>query len=177
VLVEEFVYEGADRRFVRIRLEFLVAPAVPEGRGPADRFPELRANRHRGLYALGNLLALPLRHGGDHREEEAPRGRTRVDRLLKRDQIGTAGAEGFGEVEELLRVARQAREFREDETGDHSGADVREHPLGLRVPHDGFATDRFEPVDFSNMPAFDLRIRAGSLFMVLGAFASHLILG
>jgi hypothetical protein len=71
MVAEKFVDEHSYRRFLRMRNELFVEPAVTKRRRAADGFTELGTNRDRGSHALRNLFALPLGHGGDHCKKEA----------------------------------------------------------------------------------------------------------
>lgn len=133
VLQEELVEENPDGCFLRIREHLVAVPAVPERGVAPETFPELRPHRNRGRHPLGDLFALPLRHGGDHGVEESAGGGRSVDRLLEGDEVRALVPEIVGEVEELSGVPGEARELGEDQGGDLPGLHVREHPLGLRM--------------------------------------------
>ena len=97
---------------------------VAEGGGPAEGLAQLGADGDRGRDPLGDLLPLPLRHGGDHGVEEAAgRGRG-VDRLLERDEVGARLAGRCRRIEKLLGVPGEPGELREDEAGDVPAPDV-----------------------------------------------------
>lgn len=144
---------------------------------PADGLPELRADGHRGADAVCNLLTLPLRHGRNHREEQPPGGRRSIDAFGETDHVGVARPEHVGEVEKLLRVARQSRELGEHEAGDCARPDVRQHAAGLWVRHDGFPAHGIKAVHLGDMPALEHRVCAGPLLVMFGAFATHLVFG
>jgi hypothetical protein len=73
MLDEQLVDQGTDRRFVRIGLELFVDPAIAERGSAPERLPQLGPDRHGSLDAISDLLSLPARHCGDHREEQPAR--------------------------------------------------------------------------------------------------------
>ena len=111
VLKEEFVHQLPDRRLLRVRHQLPILPLVAERRSSPQRLPKLGADRNRGGDALGDLLALPLRHGGDHGVEEAAGGGGGVDGLLEGDEIRVGFPEKIGEVEQLAGVPSEPRQL------------------------------------------------------------------
>lgn len=165
-----------NRRFFCVGDKLAILPAVPEGCGAAKGLAELCPNGDGSRNPIGDLLALPLGHGGDHRVEEPARGRRGVDRFLKRYQIRMVLLEKLGELKKLLRVPGEPCELREDEARDVARLHVAEHPLGLGMTHDRFPAHRFEVVDLDDLPTLRLGIEACAPLMVLGALAPGLIL-
>jgi len=176
VFDEELMDQNADRRLIRIRFELLVAPLVAEGRGPAERLAEFGADRNGRPNAFGDLLPLPLRHRGDHREEEPAGGRAGVDRFLEGDQVSAFGSKDLGEFEQLFRVAGKASELGENQPLDLSGPDVSEHALCVWMTDNGFTAHGLQPIQFRDLPAFGFGIGPGAPLMVIGAVAARLIL-
>jgi len=177
MLEEEVEEELPNRGFFWIGNELAAFPAVAEGSSSPEGFTELRPDGNGSCHALRDLFALPLRHGRDHRVEQASRRARGVDRLLERDEVGSLGSEDVRELEKFLGVAGKSRELREDKAGDPAASHVSEHPVGFRQPHDRFPAHGFEVVDLADVPALRLGVGAGSSFVVLGAFAPDLILG
>ncbi|MEI9899115.1 MAG: hypothetical protein WDN31_02195 [Hyphomicrobium sp.] len=91
---------------------------------------------------------------------------------MERYEIRSLSPEHF-----LPGVAREARKLREDEGGDPAAPHVGEHPLGLRMRHDGFAAYGLKAIQFDDVPALGLGVCASTLFVMLGAFTANLILG
>ncbi len=177
MLEEKLVEPSPDRCLLRIGDEHPSLKLVAEGSGAPERLPELRPDGNRGGDALSDLLALPLRHGGDHRVKEPAGRRGGVDRLLKRDKVGVVITEEVREIQEVPCVARKARELREDERLNAATPHVGHHPLGLGMLADGFSAHAFEPVDVDDSPATGLGIVPRTLLVVLGALALCLVLG
>ena len=174
---EQLVKQYAHRCFGRIGFELLVAPAIAERCRAADGFAELGADRDRRLDAFRDLLALPLGHCSDHCEKQPACRRTRVDLFLERNEVRITRSKNLGELQKLFRIARETREFRKHEAGDRPLAQVREHPLCFRMPHNRFAADGFKPIHLDDVPALQFRIRASALLVVLRAFPARLVLG
>lgn len=127
-----------------------------------------------GGYPFGDLLSLPLRHGGDQGVEEAAGGSRGVDRLRKRDEVGPVLLEDRGELEKLGGVSGEAGELGEDETGNGPLFHVLKHPLRLGVAHDGLPGDAFEVVHGDDGPALGFGVHPATGLVVLGALAAGL---
>lgn len=111
MLPVEFIEELPNRGFLRIGDELVIPPLVAEGRSATERLAELGPDRYREGDAFGNLLPLPLRHGGDHGVEEATgRGRG-IDRFGQRNEVRIVLAEAISEFEEFLRVSGKSGEL------------------------------------------------------------------
>ncbi len=175
MLGKQFVQEDAHRGLIGVRLKALVLPPIPKRCCAADGLPQLRPHRHRRLHTVNNLFALPLGHCSNHREEQAPGGRTSVDSFLEGYEVRTVSAEDIGKLQKLLCVAREPGELRKNQAGNGSGLDVAQHALGFGMSHDGLAADGFEAVHAFDPPILGLGIRAGAFLVVLRAFATYLI--
>ena len=176
MLQEELVHELPYRCFLRVGHEFAPFPAESEARCAARGFAQLRPDRYRRRDTLADLLALPLRHRGDHGVEEAASRRRGVDRLLERDEPRVVFAEDIRDVEELAGIPSEAGKLRKNECFDVARADVVEHPLRLRMLHDGLAAHAREVIDLPDVPAFRFGVVPGAGFVVLRALALRLIL-
>jgi hypothetical protein len=177
VLYIQLVHEAADGRFLRVRYEPLLVPAVAEGSGASGGLAELGSHRDGCGDPARDLLALPGGHAGDHGVEEAAgRGRG-VDGLLKRDEVGPFRLEEVREVEEFPSVPREPRELREDEARDAAGLHVLHHAARFRVGHDRFAGDTGQVVQGHYFPPADLGVGAGAVLVVLRALALGLVFG
>jgi len=97
--LKQLVEQHADGRLLGVRLQLLIVPAVSKGRCSADRFPKFGTDRNRRRNAVGDFFSFPLRHGGDHREEEPASRRTGVDRLLEGYEVSATLAKDFGKFE------------------------------------------------------------------------------
>lgn len=158
MLEEEFVDELADRGLGLLHDELPILPEIPIWGLPAQGLTELGADRDRSRNARGDLLALPLRHGGDHGVEEAAGRGGGVDALAQAHEVCLVVTEVVGELQELLGVAGEARELREDEAGDPAALHVPKHPLRFRMLHDGFAAYGFQAIHLGDLPAFGFSI-------------------
>ncbi len=152
VLGEELVHPAAHGSLVGVGDQLLALPPVAEGRLAPERLAEHGADGDGGRDAVGDLLALPLSHRGEQGVEEAPGRRRGVDCLLEADQSRVVLLERVRELQQLLRVAGEAGELREDQRLDPSLAQVVEHPPRLGMVLHRLAADRLEPVGLGDHP-------------------------
>jgi hypothetical protein len=111
VLQEEFVQSAPNWNLLRVRHEFSTCPLVAEGCRSAQWLSELRPDGNRGSNAIGNFLALPLRHRRNNGIEQAA-SRTRcIDRLLQGNEARVVLAEDIGKFQELASVPRETRKL------------------------------------------------------------------
>ena len=114
----EFIHELAKLGFCWINHQFLIDPTVAEGRRATEWLTHLGSDRNGGGYSRRDLLALPVRHRGQHVVKHAPSGRGSVYAFGNRYEVGIVLLEEIRKFQQFTIVARQSGELREDETGN-----------------------------------------------------------
>lgn len=145
---KEFIDTLADGGFLRVLDEFLLLPLESERSWTTEPFSKFRANHNGSTHPVGDFLAFPLCHCGDHGEEQSTGRRARIDGLLKGNHVGILCPENLGEFEQFPGVAGKPGQFGEDETGDMASPEVGKHPSGFRMFHHRFSTHPGKVIDF-----------------------------
>jgi hypothetical protein len=81
------------------------------------------------------------------------------------------------DVEQFFGVAGKAGQFREDEPGDMTLANVFQHLLGCRRVFDRFTGGGVQAIHLHHTPISRLRIQTGTAFVRLWRFAADLVFG
>jgi len=177
VLFEQLIHQLPDGCFGRIDVQFLFHPLIAERCLPAERLAHLGPDGNGSSHPGSDLLAFPLRHGGDHCVEESPSRRRRVDRLGEGDKVSASIPEVLGEFEQLFGVPRQPGQLGEDEAAYVAASDVAKHPLGFRVVLDRLPGHGIEAVDLHDLPVARIGVGASTTFVRLGALSADLVFG
>lgn len=74
-----------------------------------------------GQYAVPDQIPLELRDGGQHVEEEPPRGRRRIDGLVEHDEIDAERLELLRQRDQMVGAAGQAVELGADHYVNFAG--------------------------------------------------------